>query len=246
MSNAYKSLGLEWKNGGTRVTAKGFRCSLCVSCDSDKYPRLKLSQYSGEMIDLLLYLLCGVTPATKPQDLGASTKGEARRACRRQHEVRLSRNRRRFDEIADNLSNVPQLAMRDGFPWSQLSEEMKAQPRSQNFDHQSQETIDASGGGGQGGGGSDDRLPRVPAAKALLDANHAPGGGAAAMASSPGPAAVPEVAAKDVGGPAISVPNHRGVSVSMPKLQIPIMASQMLESHAAKRRRLNAQGQEED
>lgn len=115
LATGYKSFGMEWKWGKTRVCNFAFRCSLVVACDQDRYPRLKVSQLLSEIIDMLIYLLCGLTPGTRPQGLQCSTKRKARMAVRRQHEVKLARGRRRFDEIADNYSNVPELAIRDGY-----------------------------------------------------------------------------------------------------------------------------------
>lgn len=125
LSNAYKALGQEWKLGKGQCTSFAFRISLAEACDADRFPRVKLSQQSTEAIDLLLFVLCGIQPATKPKNLGVESKGDARRQFRRQYEVRLKKSRNRFDELTDNLSNVPFIAMREGFPWPQLSSAMQ-------------------------------------------------------------------------------------------------------------------------
>ena len=93
LSNAYKALGQEWKLGKGQCTSFAFRISLAEACDADRFPRVKLSQQSTEAIDLLLFILCGIQPATKPKNLGVDSKGDARRQFRRQYEVRLKKSR---------------------------------------------------------------------------------------------------------------------------------------------------------
>ena len=118
ISNSYKTLGLEHLVGKTRCTTLKFRISLITSCNADEYPHLRMSQVSGERIDMMLFESGKILPDTKPSNLGAATKRDARLAIRKQFEVRLSRGRNRFDEIAEDFSNLPMIAVRNGYPLS--------------------------------------------------------------------------------------------------------------------------------
>ena len=129
ISNAYKALGLQHEHGKTRCTATRFRISLITSCNSDDYPHLRLSQLSSEYVDMLLYQCAKILPNTKPSDLGAANKRDARLAVRKQYEVRLARGRARFDEIAEDFSNLPQIAVRDGYPLSMCTTETRQRLR---------------------------------------------------------------------------------------------------------------------
>ena len=245
--------------GKTRVTSFSFRCSLIVACDQDKYPRLKVSQLLSEVVDMLLFLLCGLTPATRTQDLACATKRKARLSVRRQHEVRVSRGRSRFDAIADNYGNVPELAMRDGYPWHQCSDEMKVKLRGLGEGR-------AEHGEPMAEPSTLERKPLPSIEHRIADAPLSPAPRApralmnAAAASpqaaltpgprieeirSPGPQGTTALAhagaqVSDPPGqaesPAVTVGNE--VKLVLPQLRLPVLPSQLLESSSAKRRRV--------
>ena len=128
LSTTYKALGLVWQHGlKKRVTTKKFRCTLACACNSDEFPMLKVSQISEEAVDLLVFVLAGVSPNTKVCDLGCTTKGEARDACRSQYLVRMRKNPSRFDILAEELGNLPMVALRCGFDPNLFSPQTKAQ-----------------------------------------------------------------------------------------------------------------------
>ena len=62
------------KYGIKRVTTNKFRWSLASDCNRDEYPMLKVSQLPEEAVDLLVFVLTGVSPNTKVCDLGCKTK----------------------------------------------------------------------------------------------------------------------------------------------------------------------------
>ena len=78
LSTAYRSLGCSWMVGEGRCCPKKFRMSLITSCNSAEYPMVRLSQLGEEQIDMLLYILTGILPSTRTQDLGCTCKIEAR------------------------------------------------------------------------------------------------------------------------------------------------------------------------
>ena len=125
MSTAYRSLGCTWMVGEGRCCPKKFRMSLITSCNSQEYPMVRLSQLGEEQIDMLLYILTGILPSTRVQDLGCATKKEARAAIRSQYVVRLRRNASRLSVLAEELDNVAAVAVRLGYPPHLLSPELR-------------------------------------------------------------------------------------------------------------------------
>ena len=86
---------------------------------------LKVSQISEEQVDLLIFVLTGVSPCTKVCDLGCQTKGQARDACRSQYLVRMRKNPSRLDIMAEELDNLPMVALRCGYDPALFSPELR-------------------------------------------------------------------------------------------------------------------------
>ena len=126
LSKTYKALGMVWLHGERRCCPKKFRCSLTTCCNPDEFPMVKVSQLSEEFVDLLVFILTGVSPNTKVTDLGVQTKRQAREALRRQYLVRLKKNPSRFDIMSAELDNLPLVAMRSGFDPQLFSPQLKA------------------------------------------------------------------------------------------------------------------------
>ena len=84
---------------------------ICIPIED---PHLHLSQLTAECVDMLLYMCASILPNIKPNDLGGATKRDVRLAGRKQYEVRLARARQRFDEIAEEVSDLPQIAVLTG------------------------------------------------------------------------------------------------------------------------------------
>ena len=116
ISTAYKSLGMLWKWGSTRVATKKFRSSLCYVCDNRKYPLIKVSQMEEEMVDMLIFSLAGVLPSARPIDMCTSTKGEFRTQVRDMYQVKLEMNASRLSMLSDEFDNLPLVALRLGYP----------------------------------------------------------------------------------------------------------------------------------
>ena len=116
LSTAFKALGASARFGKQKVTPHKFRCSLITACDKTQWPMLLLSQFTCERLDMLLYILTGLLPTTKTSAFGVSTKGEARRAVREMYRARLVRNPSRLDTLSQDMDNIPEVAMRAGYP----------------------------------------------------------------------------------------------------------------------------------
>ena len=125
LSTSYTSLGLVWMHGEKRTTPKRFRASLCTACNDDEYPMVKVAQLDEEQVDLLLFVLAGILPSTRVSDMGAVTKGDAREAVRRQHQVKLRKNATRLSHLSEELDNLPMVAMRMGYPAELFSPPLK-------------------------------------------------------------------------------------------------------------------------
>ena len=67
-----------------------------------------MSQLTEEQVDILLYCVSGVSPATKVSDLGCTFKGEARKAVSVQYLVRLKRNSSRLSMLSEELEVLKQ------------------------------------------------------------------------------------------------------------------------------------------
>ena len=127
LSTAFKALGCNWKFGVGRVCPRKFRASLCCACNPAEWPMLRLSQLSDEEIDLLLYILTGISPMTRPVDLGAGTKREAREAARLQSQVKARKQPERLRHLTEDLDNLGVVAMRLGYAPEWLSPDLRRQ-----------------------------------------------------------------------------------------------------------------------
>ena len=86
---------------------------------------VRLTSLSEEEVDLLLYCLSGVLPSVRVCDLGVQLKGEARDAVRGQYLHKLRRFPTRLRLLSEELDNLPQVAMRLGYPESHLSSHLQ-------------------------------------------------------------------------------------------------------------------------
>ena len=173
----------------------------------------------------------------------------------------MSRGRRRFDEIADNYSNVPELAMRDGYPWHQCSDEMKVRLRALGEGRAEHGELEALSS-------TQEREAPSPAPHARpppqLGGPRAPRALMNEAAESPQAALTPGPRIEEIGSvpidlgtnalaragaqvsdqpgraepPEVTVEGKGDVKLVLPKLRLPVLPSQLLESTAAKRRRV--------
>ena len=82
----------------------------------------KLSQLSDEEVDALLWLCTGILPTTKVAELGADTKGAARRAAHKLYTYRMKANPQRLQLLSEDLDNVLSVATRNAYPLRLLSD----------------------------------------------------------------------------------------------------------------------------
>ena len=59
--------------------------------------------------------MTGVAPNTKVCDLGAATKGQARKALRDQYLVKLRKNPSRLSLLSEEFDNLPMVSLRLGY-----------------------------------------------------------------------------------------------------------------------------------
>ena len=87
LSNKYRQLGMDWAIEGTDIccSPKAFRVSLAVSCDSERFEKLRLMLLTPEHLDLLNFCLGHVPPDFRCCDFGSLVKGSIRKAFRRSH-----------------------------------------------------------------------------------------------------------------------------------------------------------------
>ena len=121
LGTSYRTLGMSWLSGERKAMTKKFRMQMVNSCDPLRFPMMTLAQLTCEQLDLLLYIVTGISPATRPHDFGASCKRDARRMCRQQHLQKLKRQPGRMDQLTDELDNLPVVAMRLGYQPEWLS-----------------------------------------------------------------------------------------------------------------------------
>ena len=283
ISNSYKTLGAEHLAAKSRAAPIRFRISLICACNSDDYPHLRLSQLPSEYIDMLLFMCAKIRPDSKPSDLGASTKGAMRQAVRAQYEVRRQRGRARFEEIAEDFSNLPQLAVRDGYPLQLCTPETRkylsatgvahfqgagaqADPDQQQGTSTDILSLSSSSSGSrappastQATGGRIialcDGLPQSPAkvGSARVPALLAkpplpvPGAGVGLKVTDADAGSAGQPPAEDVGGnaEAVAEPPPKRPRLVLPKLNLPCLSNQNLETAALRRRRDAAVGAED-
>ena len=128
VSTNYKALGMCWLHGD-RATPVKFRSSVCASCDPGEFSMVRVSQLDAEDIDLLLFILTGVGPDTKPHSLGSSTKGEVRLSLMLIYETKLRKSPNRLKMISDELDNLLVVGMRMGYRFQWLSNKYKEMVR---------------------------------------------------------------------------------------------------------------------
>ena len=125
MSSSYRTLGMMWKTGERRCMTKKFRMSLIASCNSLEWPMMRLSQLTDEQVDLLLYICTGISPLTRPNDMGATDKRHARVMAHQQHAVKIERQPTRLQQMSDEMDNLASVAMRLGYAAEWLSPELR-------------------------------------------------------------------------------------------------------------------------
>ena len=75
ISSSFKTLGLYHVNGPKRCMSKLFRCSLINCADPRRWPMMRLAQMEEEAIDMMMWIVCGIAPHTKPSHFGCDCKG---------------------------------------------------------------------------------------------------------------------------------------------------------------------------
>ena len=145
---------MSWSSGERKSMTKKFRMQLINSCDPLRFPMMTLAQLTCEQLDLLLYIVTGISPATRPHDFGANCKRDARKMCRQQHLQQIKRQPGRMDQLTDDLDNLPVVAMRLGYQPEWLS------PALRQAYFQSRSAMQAPGFG-SGNGGNPEAPPAL-------------------------------------------------------------------------------------
>ena len=68
-------------------------------------------QMDEDQVDMGVFLLSNVLPATKPSDFGALTKGKLRDMIKIQHDRMWRQNPSRLSMLQENLSNIMPIAL---------------------------------------------------------------------------------------------------------------------------------------
>ena len=90
---------------------------------------MRLSQMSCEEHDLLVYVLAGTAPSTRPVDMACATKGDAIRSM---YESKLKKQPQRLRVLSDELDNLVVVAVRMGYSFQWLTPQSKQSVRLQN------------------------------------------------------------------------------------------------------------------
>ena len=146
---------MSWSSGDRKSMTKKFGMQLINSCDPLRFPTMTLAQLTCEQLDLLLYIVTGISPATRPHDFGANCKRDAQKMCRQQHLQQIKRQPGRMDQLTDDLDNLPVVAMRLGYQPEWLS------PALRQAYFQSRSAMQAPGFGSGNGGNPEAPLALV-------------------------------------------------------------------------------------
>ena len=126
LSTAYKMLGSSHLSVKNTSTPKKFRMQLICSCNSDLWPMATISQLGEEEVDFLLFIATGISPRTRPGDLGVRTKGEAMKTVAQQYRAKMRRNPSRLNMLSEELDNLGLTAMKMGYDVRWLSDELRS------------------------------------------------------------------------------------------------------------------------
>ena len=75
---------------------------------------MRLAQLEDETIDMMLWILCGIAPHTKPSNFGCDNKLQMRIQSREQSEGRRAAQPGRLNLLSEDWDNVPAVAMKLG------------------------------------------------------------------------------------------------------------------------------------
>ena len=126
LSTAYKMLGSSHLSVKNTSTPKKFRMQLICSCNSDLWPMATISQLGEEEVDFLLFIATGISPRTRPGDLGVRTKGEAMKTVAQQYRAKMRRNPSRLNMLSEELNHLGLTAMKMGYDVRWLSDELRS------------------------------------------------------------------------------------------------------------------------
>ena len=114
ISSSFKTLGLHHVNGPKRCMSQLFRCSLINCADPRRWPMMRLAQMEEEAIDMMLWIVCGIAPHTKPSHFGCDCKAAVRRQSKEQSDSRRASQPGRLNLLSEDWDNVPAVAMKLG------------------------------------------------------------------------------------------------------------------------------------
>ena len=125
LSNKYKQLGAAWitdpEMKPIECTPIAFRRSLVVSCDSERFDKLRIALLEEEAVDLLLYCITHIPPDMLVPSFGTTLKGEIRKMARKAYANCLRQSPSRLTGLSAEFDNCATIALRCGLPLQSLS-----------------------------------------------------------------------------------------------------------------------------
>ena len=125
LSNKYKQLGAAWMTDPEmkpiECTPIAFRRSLVVSCDSERFDKLRIALLEEEAVDLLLYCITHIPPDMLVPSFGTTVKGEIRKMARKAYANCLRQSPSRLTGLSAEFDNCATIALRCGLPLQSLS-----------------------------------------------------------------------------------------------------------------------------
>lgn len=133
LSASFLTLGCSHAHDKYRCTSKKFRASMVTSCSPTRWPMMKLSQLSECQVDMMVWNATEISPWTRPLDFGCETKGDVRMAGAGQFRMLMARVPTRLDFLAANLENLEIVALRLGYQFAWLPEDVKPLARERGW-----------------------------------------------------------------------------------------------------------------
>ena len=101
-------------------TPIAFRSSLVVSCDSERFDKLRIALLEEEAVDLLLYCVTHIPPDMLVASFGTALKGEIRKMARKAYHNGLRQPPSRLPGLSAEFDNCATIALRCGLPSQSL------------------------------------------------------------------------------------------------------------------------------
>ena len=102
-------------------TPIAFRRSLVVSCDSERFDKLRIALLEEKAVDLLLYCITHIPPDMLVPSFGTTLKGEIRKMARTAYANCLRHRPSRLTGLSAEFDNCATIALRCGLPLQSLS-----------------------------------------------------------------------------------------------------------------------------